>query len=399
MRSRLLTLMLAAILAMSFAGCSKKDQSQNTAAPATDTSTAAQSNQAAAPSQPAQSQMAQQPAQQPAQSQPMAPAPTQQAQAPEPPPPPPPLVVPAGTSLVVRMGNSITSKTANAGDTFTGSLAHGVTVDGVVAIRAGAGVSGTVVDAKSPGRFKGEGILSIALTAVNVGGGSVPIQTSTYTQTVKGKGKRTAVMAGGGTGAGALIGGLAGGGKGALIGGLVGAGAGTAGAAFTGNKELTIPAESAVTFKLANSITVQRPARRSFAGPDGSHPVSVLHRKCKGGLRASFFANPVCLLVSVSAPLRRPALFCDLSPTSYSQGIGRYVFGNARSRADVCALANSDRRHQRGIAADEGSVFNRRSVLVDAIVIAGDGARPDVHAFTNFGVAQIGEVVGLRTFA
>jgi hypothetical protein len=168
------------------------------------------------------------------------------------------LVVPAGTSLVVRMGNSITSKTATVGDTFTGSLAHSVAVGGVVAIPAGAGVSGTVVDAKSPGKFKGEGILSIALTAVNVGGAPVSIQSSTYTQIVKGKGKRTAVAVGGGTGAGALIGGLAGGGKGALIGGLVGAGAGTAGAAFTGNKELVIPAESAVTFKLGNSITVQR---------------------------------------------------------------------------------------------------------------------------------------------
>jgi hypothetical protein len=44
---------------------------------------------------------------------------------------------------------------------------------------------------------------------------------------------------------------------------LVGAGAGTAGAAFTGNKELVIPAESAITFKLGNSITVQRPAPKS----------------------------------------------------------------------------------------------------------------------------------------
>ena len=87
------------------------------------------------------------------------------------------------------------------------------------------------------------------------------IDSSTYTQTVKGKGKRTAVMAGGGTGAGALIGGLAGGGKGALIGGLVGAGAGTAGAAFTGNKDLQIPAESVVTFKLGNSITVKRSSK------------------------------------------------------------------------------------------------------------------------------------------
>lgn len=164
---------------------------------------------------------------------------------------------------MVRVGNTINTKTANAGDTFTGSLAHSVAVGGVVAIPAGSGVVGTVVDAKSPGKFKGEGTLSIALTSVSVRGIPTAIQSSTYTKTIKGKGKRTAVMAGGGTGAGALIGGLAGGGKGALIGGLVGAGAGTAGAAFTGNKELTIPAETAVTFTLANSITVKRPPKKS----------------------------------------------------------------------------------------------------------------------------------------
>ena len=73
----------------------------------------------------------------------------------------------------------------------------------------------------------------------------------------KGKGKRTAgFVAGGGGGGGALIGGLAGGGKGALIGGLLGAGAGTAGAAFTGNKDITVPAESVVTFNLTEPFTV-----------------------------------------------------------------------------------------------------------------------------------------------
>ena len=49
---------------------------------------------------------------------------------------------------------------------------------------------------------------------------------------------------------------LAGGGKGALIGGLVGAGAGTAGAAYTGNKNVVIPAESTVTFTLTAPISV-----------------------------------------------------------------------------------------------------------------------------------------------
>jgi hypothetical protein len=254
------------VLALSFTACSKKDAQTQ---PATSDNMAQSSQPAANNAQgqtaPMQQQQAQQGQQQMAppqdqqqhQQQQMAPTP------PPPPPPPPPIVVPAGKSLVVRMGNTIDTKTANAGDSFTGVLAQSVAVDGVVAIPAGAGVAGTVVAAKSPGRFKGEGTLSVALTSLNVRGVPTTISSSTYTQTVKGKGKRTAVMAGGGTGAGALIGGLAGGGKGALIGGLVGAGAGTAGAAFTGNKDLQIPAESVVTFKLENSITVKRSARNS----------------------------------------------------------------------------------------------------------------------------------------
>jgi hypothetical protein len=254
MRTRLSALVFSVVLVLAITACNKQ-QSQN--APATTDNTTAQNSQPMSSNAPTQSAPAQQeaPAQQPAQ---------QMAQTPPPPPPPPPpIVVPAGTSLVVRMGNTIDTKSASAGDSFTGTLAQSVAVNGAVAIPAGAGVAGTVVDSKSPGRFKGEGTLSVALTSINVRGVPTSIQSSTYTQTVKGKGKRTAVMAGGGTGAGALIGGLAGGGKGALIGGLVGAGAGTAGAAFTGNKDLQIPAESVVTFKLGNSLTVKRSNRES----------------------------------------------------------------------------------------------------------------------------------------
>jgi hypothetical protein len=263
MRSRLSAFAFAVVLALSFASCTKKDAQTQPAA----TDTMAQNSQPATNNAPSQAAPMQQQQQQQGQQQQMAPPQQQQMaqQPPPPPPPPPPIVVPAGTSLVVRMGNTIDTKTANAGDSFTGSLAHAVAVDGVVAIPAGAGVAGTVLDAKSPGRFKGEGTLSVALTSLNVRGVPTTISSSTYTQTIKGKGKRTAVLAGGGTGAGALIGGLAGGGKGALIGGLVGAGAGTAGAAFTGNKDLQIPAESVVTFKLGHSITVTRSGKNSDA--------------------------------------------------------------------------------------------------------------------------------------
>jgi hypothetical protein len=163
------------------------------------------------------------------------------------------------------MGSTLDTKTTSDGDTFTGTLARSVAVHGETAIRAGAGVTGTVVESKSPGKFKGEGVLTVTLTSINVGGAPESIQTSSYTVNVKGKGKRTAVAVGGGTGAGALIGGIAGGGKGALIGGLVGAGAGTAGAAFTGNKDLQIPAEQVITFRLAHSISVAGHAKKEAA--------------------------------------------------------------------------------------------------------------------------------------
>jgi len=250
MRSRISALVIGFMLLLALAACNKQ---QSQSQPATDNSSA-QSNQMAGNTPPAQNQSAMSQPQNNMKAE--APAP------PPPPPPPPPLVVPAGTSLVVRMGNTIDTKTANAGDTFTGSLAHAVAVGDDIAIPAGAGVSGTVVESKSPGKFKGAGTLVVSLTTVDVNGVPTSIQTSNYGVSVKGKGKRTAVVTGGGAGGGALIGGLAGGGKGALIGGLLGAGAGAAGSAFTGNKDLQIPAEAAVTFKLSNSITVKRTGKK-----------------------------------------------------------------------------------------------------------------------------------------
>ena len=53
-----------------------------------------------------------------------------------------------------------------------------------------------------------------------------------------------------------LIGGVASGGTGLLIGGLAGGGAGTAVGGLTGNRDLDIPAESIVRFKLADDLTL-----------------------------------------------------------------------------------------------------------------------------------------------
>jgi len=190
-----------------------------------------------------------------AETQPAAPPPAPVAP-PPPPPPPPPLVVPAGTAITVRTGQALSSKDSQTGQTFMATLAQPVSVKGRRAFPAGATVSGTVVSAKTKGKIKGEGELNLALTSISLGSNTYPLQTNVLENTVKGKGKRTAATTGGGAAGGALIGGLAGGGKGAGIGALVGAGAGLVGGAVTGNKQIEIPAESALTFTLSQSVTL-----------------------------------------------------------------------------------------------------------------------------------------------
>jgi hypothetical protein len=185
-----------------------------------------------------------------------------------PPPPPPPVVVPAGTTLSVRLGTAVSSKTSSPGEGFNGTLANSVSVHGGTAIPAGSAVSGTVTDAKSAGKFKGAASLGLTLQAITVRGRTYNITSSVYSQQTTGKGKRTAGFVGGGAGGGALIGGLAGGGKGALIGGLVGAGAGTAGAALTGNnRDISLTPETVLSFKLMNSITLPPHQRADDAPP------------------------------------------------------------------------------------------------------------------------------------
>jgi len=186
------------------------------------------------------------------------PPPAEEAQKVEPPPPPPPLVLPAGTVLTVRTSQGLSSKDSQTGQTFIATLAQPVSVKGQPALPAGSTVSGTVVNAKAKGKIKGEAQLDLALTSISVGHHTYEIQTAVLSSTEKGKGKRTAATTGGGAAGGALIGGIAGGGKGAGIGALVGAGAGLIGGAATGNKQIEVPAESALSFTLSQPLTLQR---------------------------------------------------------------------------------------------------------------------------------------------
>jgi len=167
------------------------------------------------------------------------------------------VTLPAGTVVTVRLASAVGSKLSTEGDHFSASVATPVEVDGKVVVPAGAEALGRIVEAVPQGRFKGGAALRLVLESVTINRDAYDVKTSSVTHYLKGKGRRTATLIGGGAGGGALIGGLAGGGKGALIGAALGAGAGTAGAAYTGEKEIVLPAESTLSFKLAEPTTVK----------------------------------------------------------------------------------------------------------------------------------------------
>jgi hypothetical protein len=174
------------------------------------------------------------------------------------PEPPAAVSIPAGTTLAIRVDQSISVKHSRAGDTFTGEVAEPIAAsDGSVLVPKLARVRGRIDEAHRRGHFKGASELELRLTSIQLQGKEYPIETADLAERKKGKGKRSTAMIGGGAGLGMLIGGLASGGTGLLIGGLAGGGAGTAAAGLTGNRDLTIPAESVVRFKLAQDLVVR----------------------------------------------------------------------------------------------------------------------------------------------
>jgi len=174
------------------------------------------------------------------------------------PPVPVNVTIPSGTTLTIRIDQRISVKNSRAGERFTGEIVEPILAgDNTVLVPKGALVGGVVDVSHRRGHFKGRSLLELRLTSLTVNGTRYPLSTRDLAESKKGKGKRSAALIGGGTGLGMIVGGVATGGVGVVVGGLVGGGAGTAVAGLTGNRDLDIPAESIVRFKLADDLVVQ----------------------------------------------------------------------------------------------------------------------------------------------
>jgi hypothetical protein len=193
-----------------------------------------------------------------------APAPAPVARNTPPPPPPAPagptyrnVTLAAGSTIPVRVTQTLDSATTQVGDTFSGVIASDVIQDDLVVLQRGTTVTGRVTEAKDAGHFSGNSLLTVELSGVNRRGERIAITTEPYSVKGAGRGSNTAKKAGIGAVGGAILGGILGGGKGAAIGAGVG-GAGGAGInAVTKGQEVQIPSESIVRFRIANSVQVR----------------------------------------------------------------------------------------------------------------------------------------------
>ncbi|MGA8678785.1 MAG: hypothetical protein WB621_26505 [Candidatus Acidiferrales bacterium] len=167
-----------------------------------------------------------------------------------------PVSVPEGTELDVVLAQSISTAANRSGDSFQATLASPVVVEDKTVIPKDALVKGHIVDAQPSGHLRGVARLELTLDSVDVKGETYEIATGDFGRTGRNHNKRNGIFIGGGAGLGAVIGGVAGGGVGALIGSSVGAGAGTAGAAFAGKKDIRVPAETTLSFRLAREVKI-----------------------------------------------------------------------------------------------------------------------------------------------
>lgn len=171
-------------------------------------------------------------------------------------------VLPEGSEIKVRTDTAIPAKPA-ADATYTATVSDDV-LDKAGAVAIPRGTRARLVAVPSDDGND----TTLDLRSVTVKNKkyllTVPGQSSKGTPGGLGANVRTAKYVGGGAAIGAVLGALLGGGKGAAIGALVG-GAGGAGAqVYTGRKK-ELPAETQLTFKLAQDLQMRPAITRSSA--------------------------------------------------------------------------------------------------------------------------------------
>ena len=167
------------------------------------------------------------------------------------------LTIPAGTPVLIRINEFLSSDRSQVGEEFTGVLQQPIVVNGWVVARRGQVVTGHVKAAQKAGRIKGVSQLGVELTDLTlVDGQRVPILTELWKASGGNSHGQDAATIGGGTVLGGLIGAAADYGKGAAIGAGAGAAAGIAAVLLTRGRPTVLEPETQLSFRLVDPVKV-----------------------------------------------------------------------------------------------------------------------------------------------
>jgi hypothetical protein len=161
----------------------------------------------------------------------------------------------SGTVVRVRMNQTLSSKTARVGNTFTVTVTEPVySSNGVVVIPTGSTLTGRIDTVKPAAKGGKVGEIDASFIRLTLPNGRSRAINGSLTDLDAGKtrsdnegsasarkmGHRKVIFIGGGAAGGTILGAAIGGGKGALIGGLIGAGAGFLGDRYTKGAEAEV---------------------------------------------------------------------------------------------------------------------------------------------------------------
>jgi hypothetical protein len=166
------------------------------------------------------------------------------------------ITIPAGQSLLVRMIDGVDSSKNQVGDVFHASLETDLYIRDTLVARKGTDVYGRLAEAKEAGHLSGSAELQLELMRIVIEGHDYPLVSSDYSLKGQGRGADTAKKVGGGAVFGAIIGAIAGGGKGAALGAGAGSAAGAGVQVFTRGKQVKVPSETLLEFRLEQPATV-----------------------------------------------------------------------------------------------------------------------------------------------
>lgn len=191
--------------------------------------------------------------------------------------------IPAGTNLQVQLTTTLSTKTSQNGDPWTGKVVEPVFAAGQEIIPEGSWVEGHITFVKPPGRAKGVAEMRLILDSITTSDG-VQYSASAGLEDVQGaegarvggeegtiKGpsskKSDAKTVGVGAGAGAAVGAITAGGKGSLYGAGIGAGAALIRGLLKRGKEIVLPQGTELTFIIARDTPGKKSASASDSSP------------------------------------------------------------------------------------------------------------------------------------